>query len=263
LAKARKPALASGDLVAMQLRPGVFGLIWIISASAEFGFEMLVMDGYWPTLPTSNDLRGAQPAPSQRFDLLPEYRDVWKAWFGGRVPADFHVVGNRAPSAKEKGYIEIHIGKMNYETAETLRHELHQSWRLKHDRKAIEAERAAADAQRKERATPRRRKLALEKMLRERIFASWTRIWPPHVVREARRIFRDATKELIALDRRGTKRERDKVLKRITSEFNALYDKEGCIETDEREEIVARVEDLAHLVGTTNADERLTGHRDW
>ena len=53
------------------------------------------------------------------------------------------------------------------------------------------------------------------------------------------------------------------VLKRIVSELNALDDKEGCIETVEREQIVARIEALAGLVGISNEGEMLTGHRDW
>jgi len=52
-------------------------------------------------------------------------------------------------------------------------------------------------------------------------------------------------------------------LKRVVSELNALDDKEGCIETVEREQIVARIEALAALVGVSNEDEKLTGHRNW
>ena len=52
-------------------------------------------------------------------------------------------------------------------------------------------------------------------------------------------------------------------MKRVVSELNALDDKEGCIETVEREQIVARIEALAALVGVSNEDEKLTGHRNW
>jgi hypothetical protein len=47
------------------------------------------------------------------------------------------------------------------------------------------------------------------------------------------------------------------------TELNTLDDREGCIETTEREEVVARVEELASFVGLSNEDEVLTGHRDW
>ena len=127
----------------------------------------------------------------------------------------------------------------------------------------MEAEGARADVERRKRAEERRRTLTLPKMLREPVFASWSGRWSPRVVREARRIFRGATRELIALQEEGTKRQRTAVLRRIVSELNALDDKEGCIETVEREQIVSRIEALAALVGISNDDEKLTGHRDW
>jgi hypothetical protein len=82
-------------------------------------------------------------------------------------------------------------------------------------------------------------------------------------VREARRIFRAATADLIALGARAPKAKRAAILKRIVTELNELYDREGCIETVEAGQLVHRIEELAALVGLDNADERLTGHRDW
>ena len=254
--------LRPGDLVAIPLPSGAFGLIWIITASAEYGFHLLVMDGFWPARPTARELRGARPSRSGYPRLPPGYDDVWKGWFDGAMPGDFQVVGRRAPSAIAKAYIANHSGTMIFGSAERLRSTLHGRWRLKHDRPAYEAELAAAQARLEQAAAERRAAMTLPKMLRERIFESWSDHWPPRVVREARRIFRDATKELIRLEG-APKRERTKVLRRITTELNALDDKEGCIETVEREEIVARIEELARLVGVNNEDEKLTGHRDW
>lgn len=104
--------------------------------------------------------------------------------------------------------------------------------------------------------------MTLTKMLRVPLFRRGSAHGAARVVREAQRIFRDATKELIGLES-GTNRERTKVLKRITTELNALDDANGFIETVEREQIVARIEELAALVGLSNRDEKLTGHRDW
>jgi hypothetical protein len=152
---------------------------------------------------------------------------------------------------------------MVFQNGEQCRSTLFQQWRLTYDRPAVEAEWALAEVERQNRAEERRRTLTLPMMVREPVFASWSEMWPPRVVREARRIFRDATRELIALQEKGTKRQRTAVLKRIVNELNALDDKEGCIETVEREQIVARIEALAALVGLSNEDEKLTGHRDW
>lgn len=49
----------------------------------------------------------------------------------------------------------------------------------------------------------------------------------------------------------------------VELQFNALYDETGCIETGEASEVISRVEQLARLVGLSNDDEALTGHRDW
>ena len=262
MSSARKTELEPGDLVAIPLPSGLFGLIWIITASDEYGFHLLVMDGYWPARPAARDARTARPARSER-QQPPGYDDVWKGWFRGHVPGDFVVVGRRAPSAQAKAYIDNASGTMIFGTATSVRDEMYRRWRWKHDRAAIEAELAAAQARREQAAADRRAAITLPGMARERLFTTWSDRWPPRVVREVRRIFRDATKELITLERRGTSRARTKVLRRITTELNALDDKEGCIESVERDEVVARIEELARLVGITNANEKLTGHRDW
>jgi len=154
-------------------------------------------------------------------------------------------------------------GTTVFQGAEHVRAELHTAWRLIHDRPALEVEWARAQEAREQRAAERQRTRTLPKMLREKIFASWSEMWPPRVVREVRRIFRDATRDLIPLQAKGTKRQRTAVLKRIVTELNALYDREGCIETVEREAVIRRIEELAALVGVSNEEEKLTGHRDW
>jgi hypothetical protein len=255
----RLARLGANDLVAVPLSNGCFALIWILEADPERNVTFLVMDGFWSALPDALAVAAARPSKSSSPDLLPGYDDVWKGWFRGVVPSDFTVVGQRAPSKKERGYAKNVSGTMVFGTAKRLRDELFRTWRLTHDRKAVEAEWAAAEARREKRDTERREAMTLTKMLREPFLGRGSARGP---AREAQRIFRNATKELIKLES-GTKRERTAVLKRITTDLNKLDDKHGFIETEEREQIVARIEELAALVGISNRDERLTGHRDW
>jgi hypothetical protein len=257
-------AVKPGCLVAVPLPNGSWSVLWILEAGtyeAKGYFQFLIMEGFHPAIPDTEQLAALRVAecPGRAF---PGRENAWKACVFSDLPNDFAVVGQRTPPREDHPFFAAE-GTMVFQDAKHCRAELFRQWRFVHDRPALEAEWARADVERQNRAEERRRTLTLPKMLREPVFASWSDRWSPSVVREARRIFRDATRELIALEEEGTKRQRSAVLRRIVSELNALDDREGCIETVEREEIVARIEALAALVGISNEDEKLTGHRDW
>jgi hypothetical protein len=254
-----------GRRVAIPLPNGRFAAIWIMGVEPPVArmaecLQFLVLDGFWSSSPSASELEGA-PISRASSPPLPGVPDVWKGCFWGKVPSDFVSPAAKAPSEAEDALMG-YSGMMVFQNAEHLRSELFKHWRLLHDREALFAEYERATEAREKRASGRRKGLTLKKMLREKPFASWSSHWPARVVREARRIFRDATQALIDLDG-GTKRQKKTILRRITTELNVLDDGEGCIETTEREELVRRVEELASLVGLTNDDESLTDHRDW
>jgi len=252
-----------GSLLVVPLPNGIYSVIWLLEAGEYDGsghVRFLIMDGFLPGIPDQKDLAHLRLAQNPG-GALPGRENVWKGCFFGELPSDFTVVGARALPAQGHPFFEAE-GTMVFQSGEDTRLQLHRSWRLIHDRPALEAEWGKA-AERHKAAREQRRTRTLPQLLRERVFPSWSERWPTRVVREARRIFRDATSDLIALQEKGTKRQRARVLKHIVTEFNALDDKEGCIETVEREEIVSRIEALATLVGLSNEDETLTGHRDW
>src|SRR5262249_53591984 len=157
----------------------------------------------------------------------------FKGWFSGKIPADF-VVRARVELPPRVQRLAAPSGTMIFQSAEDFRRTLHEQRRWLHDRPALEAEWAERDAkyeaQEREREQKRRETVTLPKMLRERPFSSWLELWPARAVREARRIFRVATADLIALGTRAPKAKRTAVLRRIVTELNALYDREGCIE---------------------------------
>lgn len=267
--------LKPSSLVAVPLPSGAYAVLWILEARAaslprsrrarpykdQAFFQFMVMEGFPRALPRANELARWKVAKDPAGEF-PGRENVRKGCFFGDAPADFAVLGEHALPPEGHPHFASE-GTMVFQNGEDCRAELFREWRRLHDRPALEAEWAEAAAERERRAEERRRTRSLPSMLRERAFASWAGTWPPRVVREARRIFRDATRELIALEEKGTKRQRTAVLKRIVRELNALDDKEGCIETVEREQLVARIEALASLVGVSNEGEALTGHRDW
>lgn len=253
-----------GSLIVVPLPSGTFSVIWILETGTYEGsghYRFLIMDGFLPAIPEEAvlpDLRVAE-APGGAF---PGRENVWKGCFFGDLPNDFTVVGKR--TLPPDGHpLFAGEGTMVFQGGEDTRTQLHRTWRLIHDRPALEAEWARSEAERQKIADEGRRTRTLPGMLRERVFPGWAEMWPPRAVSEARRIFRDGTRDLIALQEKGTRRQRIAVLKRIVTELNALYDAEGCIETVEREEIVARIEELAAIVGVSNEGEALTGHRIW
>lgn len=156
---------------------------------------------------------------------------------------------------------------MVFQNAEHSRRELFQQWRWLHGRAALQAEWAAQTAKYEEkerqRAAKRKATNTLPKMLREKPFEHWRAHWGMRPVRAVQAAFRTATQELIDVGAKGAKRAKEHVFARLVAELNAIDDRLGCIETGEREDLVARIEEMAGLVGLDNQDERLTGTRDW
>lgn len=139
-------------------------------------------------------------------------------------------------------------------------------YRERHDADALRTEREQrareAEAEAARREAERRASTTLETLLAEKPFASWRDHWGPRIVKLMRETFAVATRELIAA-RAGSPSEKRAVLVRLVRTLNDIEDREGCIETGEREELVERIEEMARLVGLDNADEAITGTRSW
>lgn len=251
------------SLVAIPLPNGLFAAIWVLELGESFRVgrkliaaqvRFVVLEGTWATLPAEASLADAKPATS--------HGDIWKGVFFGDLPTDFVAISSRRARGSELTAFAGSEGTMVFRDAEHLRRELFGHWRREHDRPALEEEWRMAHQERARLQAERRVSSTLATMLREKPFAHWREHWRAKVVREARVIFAEATARLIELEG-GSKRERTKTLKGIVTRFNDLSDREGCIETGEANEIIARVTRLAELVGLSNEDESLTGHRDW
>lgn len=250
-----------GDLFVVPLRVGGFGAAVVIDA--EGGYTFLVADAFWNERPVAQELRefremalpfGQQPLPGRA--------GVFKGWFEGVVPPDFEVLLNR-PLTNHQQSLCGPEGTMVFQSARDFARTLSDQWRWLHDRAAYEQELAQRAAQAESARARRRSNLSLETMQREMFFTGWAGRWPEERLAEARRIFSDATAQLIALRERGTPRKRSAVIQKIVEAFNRLDNETGLVESVERDAIVERIEELAALVGLDNTGEKLTRRRAW
>jgi len=263
--QARARALDVGDVVAVPLPNGRYGAFCVIDVN-EGARRFFVVDGFWDKVPTAAAVARLRPMklPFGQRDTL--HGDDWKGWFDGRIPTDF-VTLRRARLSASLQALAVPEGTMIFQDADHFRTYLYRQWCWLHDREALEAEwaadRARYEREQVARAAARKATNSLPRMLRERPFARWREHWPPRAVRAVHAAFRTATEELIALGARAPRRSKEAVFRRLMDALNALYDREGCIETEEATALVERIEELARLVGLNNDDERLTGQRDW
>lgn len=250
-----------GNVVSVPLQNGRFALIWILGVESR-NVEFLVLDGFWETLPDRPTALSAPVAPSSA-PRIDDDLEVWKGWINGKVPNDFVCCGVRPLGPKEHAYAAAYSGTMIFGTAERLRVELYKHWRFQFDRDALFAGWARQDAEREARRAQRRATNTLEQMLRERFSLGFGTDASPNAVRTAKRIFRDATKELIALRDAGTEAARREVLRRIALQLNAVEDHGAEIDSIVREAIGRRVEELARLAGVADDLESLLRGREW
>jgi len=247
-----------GDLYCVPLTNGRFGAIVLTASGAEFRF--LVLDGFWDSPPTLAEIS------SVGLMRMYEWMDseIFKGWFRPPFPERCVRLGHRSIEPDELSRYLDSSGTMVFQSAEDFVEVLSERWRWRFDREALTREKELLRAAYEEKERKRRENRTLKSMARERPFSHWVDQWPRATVNKAHRIIRNAAEQLIELQASpATKAEMTAVLKKITDEFNELYRQTGCIETQEREEIVDWVEQLATRVGLSNEDERLTGHRDW
>ncbi len=257
--KAQSPS--AEDVLLIPLPNGCYAAIWIILVESNT-FTFLVLDGFWEAPPAPGELADVSAMPSPFGAQNPHYENIFKGWFSKKPPKDFKIVGRR-PLTDEFARHTRPEGTMVFQSGKHVQDILFRQWRWLNDHDALVAEwnASARDAQSGQDA--RTKSLTLEKMLEERPFSDWKARWPESALLDARRIFRSATSDLIALGAAGAEGRRLAILRRIVTDFNELYDREGCIETVEAHQIIERIEELAHLVGLSNDDELITGQRLW
>jgi hypothetical protein len=185
--------------------------------------------------------------------------------------ADFHYVGTVDVTPDEK---ELMSSCRSYGSWSTANSEAEGEWRWRNDRAAYEVEvglekqaRQAREAAARERYQLRLKGLTWEKLLEELPFQRWQEgpPFPPEAfVTAARERIRSLLLELQALGPKPKKAQVRAALKRCVEWFNAK-DAEfgGVIETEEREDIYALLEELAFVARQPSLVEEIDAWRHW
>jgi hypothetical protein len=184
---------------------------------------------------------------------------------------DFRYVGSVNLSNKD---IELLSTCRVFGTWEGASSDAEGAWRLRNDRAAYEQEletyRQARDARaaaERERYEGRLKTLTWEVFLAEQPFSRWDAhppFPPPEFVAAARDRVRSAALELQALGSKPKKPQVRAVLKACIEWFNAKdIEFGGVIETEEREDICAVLEELAFVARQRPLVDEIEGWRNW
>ena len=258
---------------------GRYAAFKIIGAD-EKNVVIAVLDGIWPVAPTPNDVRATSIIEEHRFahtGRLATFGTNREWWNPEEVLEELRYVGFQALSSSERSYANA-IARFEPGTSfATIRHANYAAegeWRWLNDRDAFvkEAEQKEAknEAERKakeERYRTRLSKLTWEQLLAETPFARWTPSppFPPeNFTKAARTVIREACLSLRALGPKPRKADVRAILKKTVQWFNEEDVKGGGpIETEEREDIFAVLEEMAHVAGQKALVEEIDEWREW
>lgn len=186
-------------------------------------------------------------------------------------------LGSESVSRKESGLAQLIINGgvgARYANLRYASSAAEGEWRWQHDRNAFEdehergAQKAAAErAAKQERYRTRLSKLTWDQLLAETPFENWSPSppYPPEeFTQEARNTIRQACLALQALGPKPRKAAARKILKDVVLWFNAADAAAGhVIETEEREEIYAVLEEMAYVARQKSLVEEIDAWRDW
>jgi len=259
------PRIAAGLVLSLPLEDGRFGACWVLAPGPASGTVLV-------------------EASAKIFDSPPKLDDVfpWRplilthhSWPGrrekvyvrGRRPSNFHHIGEKAPTAKDAA-VKIE----SYTDWEYLPFQVLMQWRWENDRERVLAEDAAEEAAEarateiaREKETARRSGLTLAKLRRKKPFSTWKRFVPAGTISKARKLVARCIASLETIGRDGPSRPKITTIRALIEGFNALDESMGhWIETEEREDNCAVVDDLARAAGLNLGDENIADRwRDW
>lgn len=184
---------------------------------------------------------------------------------------DFRVLGN-VPLTREE--LELLSAIRSYGPLSHASVHAEGEWRWRHDRSAyereIQSQRQAQEARivaEQERYEKRLKGLTWEKLLEEQPFQRWDEhppFPPPDFTAAAREQVRSVMLKLQALGPKPKKAEVRAVLRACVEWFNAKDDEYGgVVETEEREDICALLEELAFVARQRSLVDEVESWRTW
>lgn len=281
-------APVAGQIYSFRTRPlpesalpatGRYAVFKILGAD-QAHVMVAVLDGIWPAPPTPKEVRASSILAEHRFfhrGRLATFGTNRAWWDPDEALEELRFVGSQALSALERAQAESiarHEPGTCFSTVNYVNHAAVGEWRWAHDREALleEAERRkahneAARAAQEERYRTRLRGLTWEQLLSETPFERWSPSppFPPEdFTKAARAVIREACLSLRALGPKPRKAEVRAILKRTVQWFNVEDEKAGNpIETEEREDICAVLEEMAHVARQKTLVDEIDEWREW
>jgi hypothetical protein len=256
-----------------------FAAIKILGVSASH-VVVAVLDGVWPEAPSVREIRATSIINEHRFAHTgrPAVFGVNREWWNPESDLDrFSFVGMLPVSRAEQPHVDAVAGYAPGSRFSTLRaanHAAEGEWRWANDREAfvIEAEKKSAKneaerAAKEERYRTRLSKLTWEQLESEMPFERWTPS-PPFPSEEftiaARATIRGACNALKELGPKPRRADVRAILKKTVIWFNEADEKAGdVIETEEREDICAVLEEMAHVARQRVLVDEIDAWREW
>lgn len=239
-----------------------------------------VLDGIWSASPTLDQASRAAILTEQRFAHrgdLAVFAVVRASWRPESALEALALLGRQRLSAAEREQAEAiraNPGRVGFAVLGTADVIAETEWRWANDRDALIAESDAQDASeeadraaREERYNTRLKTLTFDQLLSETPFENWTPSppFPPgDFTRAARAALHDACREIAALGAKPRKAEVRAILKRTVEWFNAADEEAGgVIETEEREDLYAALEEIAFAARQPALAAEIDQWRDW
>lgn len=239
-----------------------------------------VLDGVWPGAPTVKEVRAASIVNEHRFAHTgrPAVFGVNSEWWKPESDLEkFRFVGSLPVSRAEQSFVDAIAGYApgsRFSVLHAANHAAEGEWRWANDRDAfvieVEKKNAKNEAERtarEERYRTRLSKLTWEQLDSETPFKRWTPS-PPYPPEEftnaARATIRGACAALRDLGPKPRRADVRAVLKKTVIWFNEADEKAGgVIETEEREDICAVLEEMAHVARQKVLVDEIDEWRDW
>lgn len=255
-----------------------FGVFKIIGGN-ELRLAIAVLEGIWDHPPQLHEASQASLLRQHRFAHTGRVAafGVQTAWWRPSDLKSVTLLGEAPPSPEEQrigGAIIAFAVGTSHSTLNAVDHAAEGEWRWMNDREALVAEfekqeekATATRAAQEERYRTRLRKLTWDQLLAETPFERWATSppFPPaDFTHAARRAIHDTCRILSALGPKPRKAEVRSILKACVEWFNnADADAGGVIETEEREDICAVLEELVFVAHQKALVEEIDAWREW
>ena len=256
-----------------------FAAIKVIGTDEKI-VAVAVLTGIWPVAPTASDIRGQAILNEHRFSHTGRAAvfGVNRSWWNPEADLDrFSFVGSvrlsQSEQAQARAILSFAVGT-RHSTINAANYAAEGEWRWANDREALVLEAEKKDAKNKaeraakeERYRTRLSRLTWDQLRAEIPFERWTPSppFPPEeFTNAARATIRDACEALEALGTKPRKAEVRAILKKAVAWFNNADEKAGgVIETEEREDICAVLEEMAHVARQKSLVEEIDEWREW